>query len=54
MKVNPIAGLTPEWSDLPKMAKANGFEHDQLIGLIINNALQRYKSLSPVASELVG
>jgi len=53
MKVNPLAGLTPNFSDLPMIAKAYGLEYDQLIGLIINSALKRYKSLSHVASKLV-
>jgi len=49
IEVNPIAGLTPNWSDFPKIAEANGVEYDQLIGLIVKSALKRYKSSSRVA-----
>ena len=44
MKVNPLPGLAPGWSDFPLIAKARGIEYDQLIGLIIKGALKRYKT----------
>lgn len=40
-QVNPIAGLRPNWSDLPQLAKANGVGYDELVGLIISSAMKR-------------
>lgn len=40
-KVNPLAGLAPNWSDLPELAKANDISFDLLLELIIDSALQR-------------
>lgn len=41
LKVNPIAGLVPGWSDLPRLAKGNGIDYDQLLALMMNSALKR-------------
>lgn len=40
-QVNPLAGLTPNWSDLPELAKANGISFDRLLELAIDSALKR-------------
>jgi hypothetical protein len=40
-QVNPIAGLTPDWSDLPLLAKGNGIEYTELLGLMLDSALKR-------------
>jgi D-alanine-D-alanine ligase len=40
-QVNPIAGLRPNWSDLPQLAKAHGVSYDELVGLIISSAMKR-------------
>ena len=40
-QVNPLAGLTPNWSDLPELAKAKGISFDRLLELIIDSALKR-------------
>ncbi|KAF8973904.1 hypothetical protein BDZ97DRAFT_1751846 [Flammula alnicola] len=42
IEVNPIAGLAPNWSDLPRLAKANGIDFERLLGLVINSALKRH------------
>ncbi|KIM39036.1 hypothetical protein M413DRAFT_419468 [Hebeloma cylindrosporum] len=41
IEVNPLAGLTPNWSDLPELAKANGTNFDRLLELMISSALKR-------------
>ncbi|KAF9456535.1 hypothetical protein BDZ94DRAFT_1177531 [Collybia nuda] len=41
IEVNPIAGLRPNWSDLPQLAKAHGVNYEGLLGLIISSAMQR-------------
>jgi D-alanine-D-alanine ligase len=40
-QVNPLAGLAPNWSDLPELAKANGISFDRLLELVIDSALKR-------------
>jgi D-alanine-D-alanine ligase len=42
MEANPIAGLHPTHSDLPILSGLNGISYDQLIGLILEAALDRY------------
>ena len=42
MEANPIAGLHPTHSDLPILSGLNGISYDQLIGLILQAALDRY------------
>jgi D-alanine-D-alanine ligase len=41
IEVNPLAGLTPEHSDLPIMAALKGIGYDALIGEIVRYALAR-------------
>jgi hypothetical protein len=40
-KVNPIAGLTPGWSDLCRLAEGNGIDYNALIAAIVESALSR-------------
>ena len=42
LDVNSLPGLRKGYSDLTKMAEAEGIEYKDLIGLIIQNALSRY------------
>jgi D-alanine-D-alanine ligase len=42
IEVNPLAGLHPIHSDLVIIAKMNGIDHSQLIGLIMQAALERH------------
>lgn len=42
MEANPIAGLNPIHSDLPILSGLNGISYDQLIGLILEAAMDRY------------
>jgi D-alanine-D-alanine ligase len=39
--VNPLAGIHPQHSDLPIMARLAGMDYVTLIGLIMASALQR-------------
>ncbi|KAF8807530.1 D-alanine--D-alanine ligase [Phlegmacium glaucopus] len=41
IEVNPIAGLTPDWSELPLLAKANNIDFDKLIAYMVDSALNR-------------
>jgi D-alanine-D-alanine ligase len=41
IEVNPLAGLTPDHSDLPIMAALKGVEYDELIGEILRCATAR-------------
>jgi D-alanine-D-alanine ligase len=42
IEANPIAGLHPTHSDLPILSALNGISYDQLIGLILEAAMDRY------------
>ncbi|MFA6866863.1 MAG: ATP-grasp domain-containing protein [Clostridia bacterium] len=42
LEVNPLPGLTPDYSDLVMIAKACGIEYDELIFEIANSALKRH------------
>ena len=42
IEVNPLAGLHPIHSDLVIIAKMNGVDHNQLIAMIMNAALERH------------
>ena len=42
IEINPLAGLTPGYSDFPMLAEANGVKYDELIGMILAAALKRY------------
>jgi D-alanine-D-alanine ligase len=41
LEVNPLAGLTPGYSDLPIMAELSGMNYDALIGEILRSAVAR-------------
>jgi len=41
LEVNPLAGLTPGYSDLPIMAELSGMSYEALIGEILSSALAR-------------
>jgi D-alanine-D-alanine ligase len=45
LEVNPLAGLHPTHSDLPILATQLGINHQQLIGLILEQSLARYPLL---------
>ncbi len=46
LEINPLPGLCPRSSDLPRMAAAAGLSYNILINAILNYTLQRY-GLSP-------
>ncbi|PPQ89777.1 hypothetical protein CVT25_008063 [Psilocybe cyanescens] len=46
IEVNPLAGLTPGYSDFPLLAQANGIGYDQLLSMIVYGASKRSKSIS--------
>jgi D-alanine-D-alanine ligase len=41
LEVNPLAGLSPEYSDLTIMAKKSGYDYQWLIRTILNLAMER-------------
>lgn len=43
LEVNPLAGLHPEHSDLPILAKLNGIEYRELMGMIMESALKKIR-----------
>ncbi len=43
IEINPLPGLTPEWSDMCAIAKVAGMDHRALIGEILAGALKRYR-----------
>jgi len=43
LEVNPLPGLTPDYSDLVLIAKAVGMEYDQLVGEIMMGGLRRLR-----------
>ncbi len=43
LEVNPLAGLNPVHSDLPILARMAGVEFSELIGMIMDNAIERLK-----------
>ena len=52
IEVNPLAGLNPIHSDLPILSRIAGISYEQLIGLIMNSALNREKLPVPSKSSL--
>ena len=42
LEVNPLPGLNPEYSDLCLEAKAGGWEYEQLVNRILDEAIYRY------------
>lgn len=43
IEVNPLAGINPEHSDLPMLAGKNGISYKQLLGMIMDSAMERIK-----------
>jgi D-alanine-D-alanine ligase len=43
IEVNPLAGINPDHSDLPMLARKNGIPYKQLIRMIMNSAMSRVK-----------
>jgi D-alanine-D-alanine ligase len=41
LEVNPLPGLSPGYSDLPRMAEAGGIDYVTLVNMILNNAIER-------------
>lgn len=42
IEVNPLAGLKPDYSELPILAAKSGINYSELVGLIMEEALSRY------------
>lgn len=42
LEVNPLPGLVPGFSDLPRMATAAGMDYNELVKAILDCALERY------------
>src|SRR5207253_894089 len=51
-EVNPLPGLTPNYSDLVLIAKACGMEYDQLIAEIMTGGLRRLREKKREEREL--
>ena len=45
LEINPLPGLTPEFSDLPRVAAAAGMSYNELVNGILDAALERYEML---------
>jgi len=45
VEVNPLAGITPDWSDLCLIANRHNVSYQQLIGLFIESFLKRHPEL---------
>lgn len=43
IEVNPLAGMNPTYSDLPILSRMNGISYDELIGKIMQSAIQKIK-----------
>ncbi len=41
IEVNPLAGINPDHSDLPMLAKKNGISYNELLGMIMVSAISR-------------
>jgi len=52
LEVNPLPGLTPDYSDLVLIAKACGMEYDQLIAEIMQGGLRRLREKKREEREL--
>ena len=52
LEVNPLPGLTPDYSDLVLIAKASGMEYDQLIAEIMVGGLRRMRDKRREEREL--
>lgn len=51
LEVNPLAGLNPQHSDLPMIARASGMSFDELVHGILDSAMQR---VPPVSARPTG
>jgi D-alanine-D-alanine ligase len=49
IEVNPLPGLTPEFSDLCTIARVNGIDFRTLIGEILAGCLKRHREARAVA-----
>lgn len=49
LEINPLPGLTPNFSDLTIMAEKSGLTYDALIKRILTPAIQRWRSVSRVS-----
>jgi|GEM_PF-5757485 len=54
MKLNPLAGLHPEHSDLPMVWTASGRQYLDLIGRIVVEACKRNGVRPPVGAKVAG
>ena len=45
IEVNPLAGIRPEYSDLPILAKLAGVSYQNLLKMIMQSAMRRIKSV---------
>ncbi len=54
LEVNPLPGLSPDYSDLCLEALAMGWEHERLVGAILDSAIQRHglSKASPLAAAI--
>ncbi|HOP03491.1 MAG TPA: ATP-grasp domain-containing protein [Tenuifilaceae bacterium] len=43
IEVNPLAGINPDHSDLPMLARKNGISYTQMFSMIMESALERVK-----------
>ncbi len=43
LEINPLPGLNPEYSDLCVEARADGWQYDELVNRILNEAASRYR-----------
>ena len=44
IEINPLAGLNPVHSDLPILCRMNGIEYPQMIGMIMEAAIERIQT----------
>ena len=51
IEINPLPGLAPGFSDLPRMADADGMGYNRLINGILDAALERYGILVPAEAR---
>lgn len=51
LEVNPLAGLDPQESNLPRMAQAGGISYPDLINGILESALRRYQLIGSAKRE---
>lgn len=52
IEINPLAGLTPKYSDLPILCELNGMSYRELIGRILASAQERVRN-APVGSDML-